>query len=125
LLGNKALVTTLLFRGSEHGWNPKDFHSRCDNKGPTIILYKVKDGDCFGGFTKAQWRSIGDPGEMVDDENAFLFNLSRSRRYYSRYGQGGIWCYAKIGPAFGTGRSQELTYRGPVYGQTKIWSHAE
>jgi hypothetical protein len=53
LLGNKKLVTTLLFSGSEHGWKEKDFHSRCDNKGPTICLYKIKDGDCIGGFTKA------------------------------------------------------------------------
>jgi hypothetical protein len=53
LLGNKMLVTALLFRGSEHGWKNKDFHSRCDKKGPTISLFKVKDGDCIGGFTKA------------------------------------------------------------------------
>jgi hypothetical protein len=53
LLGNKKLVTALLFRGSEHGWDAIDFHSRCDNKGPTISLFKIKDGDCIGGFTKA------------------------------------------------------------------------
>jgi hypothetical protein len=53
LLGNKIFVTVLLFRGSEHGWKVRDFHSRCDNKGPTISLFKIKDGDCIGGFTKA------------------------------------------------------------------------
>ncbi len=53
LLGNKKLVTALLFRGSEHGWKAKDFHSRCDKKGPTISLFKIKDGDCIGGFTNA------------------------------------------------------------------------
>jgi hypothetical protein len=31
----------------------KDFHSRCDKKGPTISLFKVKKGDCIGGFTNA------------------------------------------------------------------------
>jgi hypothetical protein len=51
LLGNKLFVTTLLFRGSIHGWNANDFHSRCDGKGPTISLFKVKDGDCIGGYT--------------------------------------------------------------------------
>ena len=53
LLGNKILVTALLFRGSEHGWEGKDFHSRCGKKGPTISLFKIKDGDCIGGFTNA------------------------------------------------------------------------
>jgi hypothetical protein len=53
LLGNKRFVTYMLYRGSDHGWTWKDFHDRCDNKGPTISLYKVKDGDVIGGYTKA------------------------------------------------------------------------
>ena len=51
LLGNYS--TTLLYNGSAHGWKGKDFHSRCDNKGPTISLYKIKDGDCVGGYTSS------------------------------------------------------------------------
>jgi nitrite reductase/ring-hydroxylating ferredoxin subunit len=53
ILGNKRIVTILLYSGSMHGWMAKDFHSRCDYKGATISLFKVKDGDCIGGFTKA------------------------------------------------------------------------
>ena len=53
LLGN--ISTTLLYNGSAHGWWAKDFHSRCDNKGPTISLFKIKDGDCVGGYTRAYW----------------------------------------------------------------------
>jgi hypothetical protein len=53
LLGNKLLFTTLLYSGSIHGWRFKDFHSRCDGKRPTISLFKVKDGDCIGGYTNA------------------------------------------------------------------------
>jgi hypothetical protein len=53
LLGNKLLVTTLLYSGSKHGWKYKNFHSRCDGKGPTISLFKVKNtGDCIGGYTR-------------------------------------------------------------------------
>jgi predicted RNase H-like nuclease (RuvC/YqgF family) len=53
ILGNKLLITTLLYSGSIHGWNYIDFHSRSDNKGPTISLFKIKDGDCIGGYTNA------------------------------------------------------------------------
>jgi hypothetical protein len=53
LLGNKRANTTLRYRGSEHGWMCIDFHSRCDKRGPTISLFKVKDGDCIGGYTTA------------------------------------------------------------------------
>jgi hypothetical protein len=53
LLGNKKYVTYMLYRGSEHGWKCKDFHSRCDDKEPTISLFKIKDGDIIGGYSKA------------------------------------------------------------------------
>ena len=53
LLGNKRFVTYMLYRGSDHGWKRKDFHDRCDKKGPTISLFKVKDGDVIGGYTTA------------------------------------------------------------------------
>jgi hypothetical protein len=54
LLGYKYLETTNLYRGSINGWKAKNFHSRCDNKGPTITLFKVKEtGECIGGYTNA------------------------------------------------------------------------
>jgi hypothetical protein len=45
------IKSTIIYRGSDHGWKPEDFHSRCDKMGPTICLFKAKDGDCFGGYT--------------------------------------------------------------------------
>ena len=57
IFGNKTIITTLLYRGSDHGWSASDFHSRCDNKGATISLFKILNGDCIGGFTTAQWCS--------------------------------------------------------------------
>ena len=73
----------MLYRGSEHGWKKKDFHDRCDNKGPTISLFKIKDGDVIGGYSKAQWDSL-DGGEWVADINAMLFNLSCQRHFPNR-----------------------------------------
>ena len=51
LLGNKDIVTELLYRGSEDGWGYEDFHKKCDLQGPTITLMKLSDGDCIGGAT--------------------------------------------------------------------------
>jgi hypothetical protein len=53
LLGNKYLVTDLLYRGSDHGWKAIDFHSRCDKKGPTLCLFKIEEGDWIGGYTSS------------------------------------------------------------------------
>ena len=47
-------IKKMIYRGSEHGFMAKDFHSRCDGKGPTISLFKLKhNGDCIGGYTEA------------------------------------------------------------------------
>jgi hypothetical protein len=56
----------------------KDFHSRCDNKGPTISLFKIKNGDCIGGYTAAKWPSTA--GYVVDN-GSMLFNLPRQRLF--------------------------------------------
>ena len=66
ILGNRPIATKLLYSGSVHdkwyksGWTYEAFHSRCDGKGPTLTLFQIKDGDCIGGFTEAQWDSAED-----------------------------------------------------------------
>ncbi len=51
--GHRRFNTVLLYRGSTDGWLAADFHRRSDGKGPTISLFKIKDGDCVGGYTSA------------------------------------------------------------------------
>lgn len=88
LFGYKRLFTTLLYSGSIHGWMNEDFHSRCGNKGSTIVLFKIKDGDCIGGYTDYHWcsgdtRSSDDYEDdgTVHDSNAMLFNLSSKTHF--------------------------------------------
>ena len=46
----------LLFRASRDGFAASAFHSKCDNKGPTVTV--VKSGaNIFGGFTEKGWTS--------------------------------------------------------------------
>ena len=99
LLGDKQLVTTLLYRGSEHGWKYKHFHSHCDNRGPTISLLKIKDGDCIGGYTNASWQSP-ESGLNIGNSDAFLFNLTRCRHFPSLKTGVEILCWVRYGPCF-------------------------
>ncbi len=118
LLGNKKFVTYMLYRGSDHGWTAKDFHDRCDNKGPTISLFKVKDGDVIGGYSKAQWSS---DGKHVGDSDAMLFNLSCQRHFPNKgYGRE-ICCHTSWGPYYGAG---ELAAGSPFNGQGYCRSNA-
>ena len=45
----------LLFRASRDGFAAATFHSKCDNKGPTVTI--VKSGNnIFGGYTEVSWK---------------------------------------------------------------------
>jgi hypothetical protein len=50
-LKNKGASLTLHYRGSTDGWMSQDFHNLCDDKGATLTLLQIEDGDCIGGFT--------------------------------------------------------------------------
>jgi hypothetical protein len=49
------------------------FHSKCDQKGPTITICKLADGHIFGGFTSVNWSSARG---WKSDPRAFLFSLT-------------------------------------------------
>ncbi len=45
----------LLYRASRDGWTAANFHSCCDNKGPTVTVVKSTGNYIFGGFTEELW----------------------------------------------------------------------
>jgi BTB/POZ domain-containing protein KCTD9 len=49
------LKLNLIYKAKRDGFTPGDFHSRCDNKGPTICVIKSEHGKTFGGFTNLSW----------------------------------------------------------------------
>ena len=48
----------ICYRASTDGWYTKDFHAKCDDMGPTIVLVKVNEY-IFGGFTDTTWKGTG------------------------------------------------------------------
>ncbi|PFX18189.1 uncharacterized protein LOC111339875 [Stylophora pistillata] len=63
----------LLYRASRDGWNASDFHSFCDNRGPTVTVIKSKNY-IFGGYSEHQWKSC-DSGSCERSPTSFLFSL--------------------------------------------------
>lgn len=41
---------SLLYRSSRDGRSSRDFHSKCDNKGPTLTLVETTEGFLVGGY---------------------------------------------------------------------------
>ncbi|RIB20921.1 kinase-like domain-containing protein [Gigaspora rosea] len=63
----------LLIRGTQDGFLAKTFHEKCDGKGPTLTIIKVKDTDeILGGYNPISWtESI----EHIHSLNSFIFKL--------------------------------------------------
>ena len=65
---------SLLYRGSRDGVDGKDFHYKCDLKGPNLTIIETTSGIIMGGYTNTQWTSS--QGVFLKANKAFLFVLS-------------------------------------------------
>jgi hypothetical protein len=75
------------------------FHELCDNKGPTITIYKSKADMVFGGFTQQSWDSY--TGYYKNDEKAFIYSIDRKQIYRVVDAENAIFCHSNWGPSFG------------------------
>ena len=98
----------LIYRGTRDGMNSYSFHNKCDNKGPTICLYKNESNHIFGAYASISWTKEGDWKTATE---SFLFTLtnvyniepnkfahSEKDKVYSVYHNN------EFGPSFGAGR---------------------
>ncbi|KAK3105955.1 hypothetical protein FSP39_009431 [Pinctada imbricata] len=61
----------LLYKATRDGCNSGTFHSRCNNKGPTVTLFYNSYGTVFGGYNPKSWSNAGN----VMEPKAFIFRL--------------------------------------------------
>src|SRR5205823_9884258 len=48
----------LLYRASKDGYTAAAFHEKCDNKGATIVVVKIKNSEqIVGGYNPLNWNS--------------------------------------------------------------------
>ena len=97
----------LLFRASRDGFAAAAFHSRCDNKGPTVTI--VKSGNnTFGGFTEVPWTNSGKFPDFkiasapfkefwaqFDEEQYILFKITQSLSYLATLDELQASCHAR------------------------------
>jgi hypothetical protein len=126
---------TLLWRGSRDGFDPSDFHSRCDGHANTLTVILDTDGNIFGGFTPVEWESrvvdYRSDGAKADASLAsFIFTLKnphniRARRFALKAERKdeAICCVSDWGPSFGSdmhvfdncNNTESSTYLGNTY----------
>ncbi|KAJ6248749.1 hypothetical protein M0813_17237 [Anaeramoeba flamelloides] len=62
------------FNSKTDGWKHQTFHEKCDNKGKSIILIKLKNKSLFGGFAAIDLDST-DRFKQSNGNKSFLFSL--------------------------------------------------
>ena len=99
------MATKLLFRASEHKYDRNNFHTYCDDKGPTITIIHNEYDHIYGGYVSVSWTSTD--GDRIKDPTAFLFTV-RPKVGYIPFNRGmesnaAIWIGDRYGPMFGEG----------------------
>ena len=100
-LNKKFKSFELIYRGTRDGDSAKNFHQKCDNRGPTLTLCKEKDGKIFGGYTEANWDS--DNRHEKSDKEAFIFSITNNKKIKTKNNENSIECNKDYGPVFGFG----------------------
>ncbi|CAH3185861.1 unnamed protein product, partial [Porites lobata] len=129
------------WRASVDGWAASTFHSRCDNKGPTVTIIRVGGKYIFGGYTSLSWGKSC-RGYRYDSQ-AFIFSLINKPGWapvklpqtgqYSSY-RHSIYDCSSYGPTFGGGHdiiicdyasssSSSYTYPGHTYSAPSGYSY--
>ena len=97
---NLKIKSELLYRLSRDGKEYKTFHNLCDNKGNTLTIFKLNDGNILGGFTTKDWDNCQN---WKQDQNAFLFSLTGNVKCITNNNNSynAIYCNHDRGPYFG------------------------
>ncbi|CAF3291194.1 unnamed protein product [Rotaria socialis] len=62
----------LIYKATRDGFDASAFHSRCNNKGPTMTIIQSNNNCLFGGYTTIPWSS---DNSYSSDDTTFLFTL--------------------------------------------------
>ena len=97
----KRINYNLLYRGTRDGDQVKTFHSKCDNKKPTLSIIKTKKGMRFGGYTEQTWNDTNGSGVWKTDDKAFCFSIELNKIYNIIKGKNAIHCSSSYMCYFG------------------------
>ncbi len=94
----------LIYRGSRDGMTSKNFHDKCDNKGPTITLYQ-NEKCIFGGYHSGSWLSNN---QWYSSSDCFIFTLVNiyniePTKFTPKNNNYAVYNGSSYGPCFGNG----------------------
>ncbi len=106
-INKKFLQTKLIYRLSKDGDKAADFHSKCDGKGPTLVIIENTIGKRFGGFTSLKWTS--ENIYLKNDLTSFIFSIDNMTKFACTDQIYNIHGGLDYGPTFGGGHDLYIT----------------
>ena len=108
ILPKAKIFTHLIYRAKRDGDKASDFHSKCDNRGPLLIIIQTMAGNRFGGYTNKSWTSPLS-NDWPEDGNAFIFSLDLKRKFINKEPKQAVGHYIDKGPVFGYGHAFDIS----------------
>ena len=98
---NSNVKVNLLYRLSRDGPEISTFHNLCDNKGPTLTLFHIENGDKVGFYINESFESTS---SWKYDNNCFIFNLNQNKKFMKIkrlyiFDYPSICCLSNCGPS--------------------------
>ena len=94
------------------------FHNKCNNKGPTISLFKNEKGYIFGGYASIDWQ--GGNGIYKSAPDSFIFTLTNMynispTKFPNSDTNYSIYDDSSYGPCFGGGYDIGIRFNSTHY----------
>ena len=99
---NKKIIYNQIYKATRDGGTGKNFHSHCDNKGPTLTLINSTNGYIFGGFISISWEGPENWTNKSNDDSAFIFSIDNKIKYPVQDKSCVIYNQINYGPDFGS-----------------------
>ena len=99
---NKKIIYNQIYKATRDGGTGKNFHSHCDNKGPTLTLINSTNGYIFGGFISISWEGPENWTYKSNDDSAFIFSIDNKIKYPIQDKSSVIYNQINYGPDFGS-----------------------
>ena len=99
---NKKIIYNQIYKATRDGGTGKNFHSHCDNKGPTLTLINSTNGYIFGGFISISWEGPENWTYKSNDDSAFIFSIDNKIKYPIQNKSCVIYNQINYGPDFGS-----------------------
>lgn len=98
-LFDKKIEIALIHRASDNEFEAEAFHRDCDDKAPTLCIFKSEKEKIFGGYSDKTWSS---KITFKHSKDSFLFSLDHQKRLKSfRNFERALFLSANNGASFG------------------------